>query len=96
MDELRIPVAMYALAIGTKAIAALMQKGKTSENSFFLDYTGALLFIISDTTIAITKFSYGFGAAGFLIMLTYMLAQYLIARGIITHQKDLSNPITAC
>jgi uncharacterized membrane protein YhhN len=96
MGELRIPVAMYVLAICAMAITALMRKGKTGENSFFLVYTGALLFIISDAIIAISRFSGGFVYSGFLIMLTYMLAQYLIVRGIMAHQKEISDPATAC
>ncbi|MCC5930250.1 MAG: lysoplasmalogenase [Cyclobacteriaceae bacterium] len=95
MGDLQIPVAIYVLAIGTMAITALMRKGKTGENSFFLIYSGALLFIISDAMIAIGRFYGGFLYAGFLIMLTYMLAQYLIVRGIMAHQKQVSNPVTA-
>jgi uncharacterized membrane protein YhhN len=42
---------------------------------------GALLFVISDSILAINKFYQPFEAAGVLIMLTYGLAQFFIVEG---------------
>ncbi len=42
---------------------------------------GALLFVISDSTLAINKFYKPFEMAGVLIMLTYGLAQLFIVEG---------------
>jgi uncharacterized membrane protein YhhN len=48
---------------------------------------GALLFMISDSLIAITKFLSGFDLAGLAIMSTYMLAQLLIIEGVLIHNE---------
>lgn len=50
---------------------------KSSESISFL--YGSVLFIISDTTLAIDKFNKKFYLAQFVILTTYYLAQYLIA-----------------
>ena len=42
---------------------------------------GALLFVISDSVLAINKFYQPFKAADVIIMLTYGLAQLFIAKG---------------
>ena len=43
--------------------------------------TGALLFVISDSSLAINKFYIPFEYAGIIIMLTYALAQLFIIEG---------------
>jgi len=42
-----------------------------------------LLFLLSDSMIAFNKFNSDIPLAGFLIMITYIAAQYLIMRGLI-------------
>jgi uncharacterized membrane protein YhhN len=42
---------------------------------------GALLFVISDSVLAINKFYLPFDGAGVIIMLTYGLAQLFIVKG---------------
>jgi uncharacterized membrane protein YhhN len=42
---------------------------------------GALLFVISDSTLAINKFYKPFEMAGVIIMLTYGAAQFFIVKG---------------
>ena len=46
---------------------------------------GALLFVISDSVLAINKFYHPFEIAGIIIMLTYGLAQFFIAEGAIQY-----------
>jgi uncharacterized membrane protein YhhN len=46
---------------------------------------GAVLFVISDSMLAINKFYQPFNGAGLLIMLTYGLAQFFIIRGAILY-----------
>jgi len=46
---------------------------------------GAILFIISDSVLAINKFYEPFSAAGIIIMLTYAFAQMLIVLGVIKY-----------
>ena len=47
--------------------------------------TGALLFVISDSVLAVNKFYYSFEWAGVVIMLTYGLAQLFICEGAIKY-----------
>ena len=46
---------------------------------------GAMLFIISDSLLAINKFYYPFQMAGIFVMVTYGLAQYFITYGAIRY-----------
>ena len=88
LGELLIPVIAYTGVIITMAIFALLRKGRTSEQSFIMVYSGALLFIMSDAMIAFDKFLDPIPYSRILIMATYMAAQYLIVKGILTHQNE--------
>ena len=48
---------------------------------------GALLFLISDSVLAINKFYLSFEWSGIIIMLTYGLAQFFIALGAIDYVR---------
>jgi len=81
--EMKIPVVVYASVITTMVTVALNRYGKVSAKSFQLVSSGALLFMLSDSLIALNKFYFGDGLwkASFWIMLLYIVGQYLIARG---------------
>ncbi len=76
---LLIPVLVYMLAISTMAITA--SERKTNTESFRFVFVGAMLFLISDSFLAIEKFAYKIPASTILVMSTYVLAQYFIATG---------------
>lgn len=80
---LLVPVAAYVLAISAMAVLAAVQR----EDAFPL-YAGALLFIISDSIIALNRFVAPVPSAGVLIMCTYYLAQLLLARGILGRARS--------
>lgn len=82
-QEMKIPVVVYASIITLMVLSAINRHDRVSQNSFRLVLTGAALFMISDSLIAINKFYYPFELARFLIMLLYISAQYLIAKGTI-------------
>ena len=92
LDEMLIPVGIYTVIIVSMGIAALLRRGRTSEKSFTMVYSGALLFILSDAMIGINKFLEPIKQADFLIMATYITAQFLIVRGIIAHGEAASGP----
>jgi uncharacterized membrane protein YhhN len=46
---------------------------------------GALLFVISDSVLAVNKFYSEFNGAGIVIMLTYGIAQLMITEGAISY-----------
>ena len=54
-----------------------------NHTSFLLVFIGSVLFVISDTMLALDKFYVEFSLAGFWITITYIAAQYLIMRGLI-------------
>ncbi len=95
IGELQIPVAIYTMALIGMAITAVLRKGRTSDRSFLLVYMGALLFIMSDSMLAINQFLEPIIYGRLLIMLTYILAQFLIVQGILKHHEDVFEQGTA-
>jgi uncharacterized membrane protein YhhN len=89
LGALRIPVMIYALAITLMALTALFRYGRTNSTSFLLIFIGAVLFMVSDSLLAINKFHHAFSAAGALVMLTYSVAQFLIVEGALVHEKSI-------
>lgn len=75
--DLKWPVLLYTLAICGMVITAIRQK-----SSAWLMY-GALLFMVSDLSLAFDKFVHKIPLSGILIMVTYAMAQWLILRGIL-------------
>lgn len=79
LGELKIPVMLYTIVIalmGWQAINRLIEIGDIK--SVFAA-SGALLFMTSDSILAINKFRYSFHHAQLLLLTTYFLAQWLIA-----------------
>ena len=74
-------IVIYASVISLMLLAAINRKGVAQKESFTLVTYGALLFVISDTFLAINKFSEPFYLANIAVMLTYGLAQYLLVKG---------------
>ncbi|MFM8914325.1 MAG: lysoplasmalogenase family protein, partial [Flammeovirgaceae bacterium] len=70
------------------SITALFRYGRTTSKSFTYVMMGALLFMTSDSLLAINKFLNPLPLSGISIMLTYCLAQYLIVEGIIAHKGN--------
>ncbi len=76
-------ILVYALSLIGMSMAALNRKERVGQSSFKLVFMGSLLFLASDSMIALNKFYAEFTLAGFWIMITYIAAQYLIMRGLI-------------
>lgn len=77
----KIPVITYSIVITIMAISALHLNRRIPKHIFISLFTGVALFLLSDSCIAINKFgssqlSIPYG--GFIVMLTYIAAQYLI------------------
>jgi uncharacterized membrane protein YhhN len=86
-NKLQIPVIVYATVILVMLITALNRFQKVNGLSFKWVSLGALLFVLSDTTIALNKFSGVFVGneitARMIIMILYGTAQYLIVKGLL-------------
>ncbi len=74
---------IYALSLIGMSMMALNRNGRVNRNSYLLVFLGSVLFVISDSMIAIDKFSTEIPLGGFWVMITYISAQYLIMRGLI-------------
>jgi uncharacterized membrane protein YhhN len=88
LGDLQIPVIVYAAVITTMVLTALFRYGRTSNSSFWQVFIGAVLFMISDSILAINKFLDPITNAGLYIMITYVAAQFLIVHGILKHPVD--------
>ncbi|WP_276380522.1 lysoplasmalogenase [Flavobacterium sp. H4147] len=83
LGDLKIPVIVYASVISIMLLFAyngLLIWPKPANQFVFL---GALFFVISDSILAVNKFYNPLWKSSFFIMLTYLVAQYLIVTGII-------------
>jgi uncharacterized membrane protein YhhN len=88
LKGLMIPIiVIYSVSLILMSVFALNRRGLVSERSFKLVFIGSLLFVLSDSMIAINRFYAEFQASSFLIMLTYFIAQYLIMYGLIVEKR---------
>lgn len=90
LKDLKIPVTVYAIVLAGMLSMALWQSKKIDAVTGFLFIAGAISFVLSDSLLAINKFYHPFSQAGFLIMFTYCLAQYLIVLGGITASRKVN------
>lgn len=88
LGPLTIPVIVYSVVLMVMSMTAIFRYGRTYLDSFWLVTAGALLFMASDSLLAINKFHTPFDLAGPLVMLTYILAQYLIVEGVLRHGRQ--------
>lgn len=85
LGTLTIPVLTYSVVLMAMAINAVFRYGKTTTDSFWIVFAGAALFMVSDSLLALNKFYTPLDYSGPLIMLSYILAQYLIVEGVRRH-----------
>lgn len=81
LGEMKIPVIIYASTILTMLLITLNRWKTVRWDSFQNVFLGAILFVISDSMIAISRFVSSFPFSGILIMITYAIGQYLIIDG---------------
>jgi uncharacterized membrane protein YhhN len=81
LADMKVPVALYSLCISIMVITAIM--GNPGYPGYSFIFLGALLFMISDSLLAWNKFVSPFSLADPAIILSYMLAQFLIVSGIV-------------
>jgi uncharacterized membrane protein YhhN len=79
VGSLRIPVIVYAAVLGIMGWQAAELWWAVRDTSALLAMIGALLFLISDTALALNKFRAPLPNRDLIIMSTYYAAQLLIA-----------------
>ena len=87
LGNLEIPVTIYASIISIMLLFAFNGFLVWEKPGNLLVFLGAFFFVVSDSILAINKFYAPIPKSSFFIMLTYLLAQYLIVIGILKLNK---------
>jgi len=88
LADMKIPVLIYGVVISFMFMLAMHMLFIKNKPAGQWMMVGALLFVLSDSILAINKFYQPFEAAGVLIMLTYGLAQLFIVEGAIRYLRS--------
>ena len=89
LDEgLSIPVISYVAIISAMAILAGFRWMRTFPRSFWMVMAGALFFMLSDSLLATNRFIRTLDWSPAVIIVTYAIAQFLIAAGALQHVLD--------
>ncbi len=78
--EMTIPVMVYIFIIITMAWRSYLQKNYSDISKYA--FIGALLFVLSDTNIAFTKFYHDYTFSKITTIVLYWTAQFLIAKSV--------------
>lgn len=87
LDDLRVPVAGYALLLMATAVTSAWNGPRTG--------LGGVVFVVSDGLIAVGLAGHGFAGRDLLVMATYAVAQYLLASGIVRQRRLASERVRA-
>ena len=94
LGDMKIPVRIYGIVISFMFMLAMHLLELKNKIAGRYMMGGALLFIVSDSLLAINKFYQEFEGAGIAIMLTYGVAQFLITVGAIRYIRGKNLAIT--
>ena len=78
LGEMLVPVILYAIVLTLMGITGVVRNLRVNK----LPVIGVMLFVVSDSLIAYTKFVEPLYLGGFIIMSTYIVAQFLIVKGL--------------
>ena len=81
LQELKIPVVVYSITIGVMLLMAINTRQQINNKASTFLIIGALLFVLSDSLLAINLFVENHWVISFAVMATYATAQYLIVKG---------------
>jgi len=82
LGEMKVPVFVYTAVIVTMGWQACSRWIRLKSLSSRLAFIGAVLFMVSDSALAVDRFHGHFAAAPALLLVTYFAAQWFIARSI--------------
>jgi len=68
-------------------LASINMRRKTGDQAATLFISGAFLFVLSDSMLAVNLFAYNHLILSVCVMLTYAAAQYLIVRGVMVSEE---------
>lgn len=87
LGDMLLPVLLYAAVLLLMGLWAHKRRAATSDKSFRLVATGAMLFCLSDGMIAVNKFAFVIPAERLWDMTIYITAQFLIIQGLLHHPE---------
>lgn len=87
-ESVEMPIAVYIVAISLMGVGASFRFSRTYLRSFLLVLVGAVLFIASDSILAVNRFMKPLAHAEWSVMLTYGIGQFLIVAGALAHVLD--------
>ncbi len=87
-ESMSTPVTWYVIAIALMGITAALRHGRTFPRSFWMVFSGALLFMASDSVLAINRFVKPMAWEPIAVIILYAAAQFLIAAGCLQHVHD--------
>lgn len=90
LGDMKLPVRIYGIVISFMFMLAMHMLFIKNKLAGKWMMGGALLFVISDSLLAINKFYQSFEFAGVLIILTYALAQLFIIKGVIKYFSEMN------
>jgi uncharacterized membrane protein YhhN len=85
LGDMKLPVCIYGIVISFMFFLAMHMLSIPNKIAGRWMMLGALLFVISDSILAIDKFYSSFDFAGILIMLTYGSAQLFLVQGAVKY-----------
>ncbi len=91
LGDKKLPVRIYGIAISFMVLLASHMLFIKNRKAGVWMMTGALLFVISDSLLAINKFYQSFELAGIAVMITYGLAQLFIVEGAIRYIRSINS-----
>ncbi|HLV69594.1 MAG TPA: lysoplasmalogenase [Xanthomarina sp.] len=83
LNNMLYPVIIYMVVILSMATTAFLRQGQVVKNSYILVFVGAILFMVSDSVLALNKFYQPLPFTNFSIMFTYGFAQLFIVLGLL-------------
>jgi uncharacterized membrane protein YhhN len=87
LGEFKLPTVIYSVILILMVLNALFRYNRTSSESFWLVFSGALLFMVSDSLLALNKFLMPIPLGGITVIVFYIAAQFLIIEGLLRHPK---------
>jgi len=95
LGPMLVPVIVYSIIIMSMVFMANMRRTRTNTASYWLVLLGALLFVISDSVIALSRFHQEIPLIGsMVIMSTYTIGQFLIVQGLVIHWEEEKSEVS--
>lgn len=91
LHDMKLPVRIYGIVISFMFMLAMHMLFIRQKIAGKYMMTGAFLFVLSDSLLAVNKFYQPFYFADILIILTYALAQFFIVKGAVGYFNSREN-----